>query len=55
MTHIITSLCLTDNACMAAVCPVECIKPGDPADQLAAYKAEVPFDIFAQYISTGRQ
>jgi ferredoxin len=54
MAHIITSLCLTDNACMA-VCPVECIKPGDPADQLAAYKDEVPLDIFAQYISTGRQ
>jgi hypothetical protein len=46
MIHIITSLCLPDNALMA-VCPVECINPGDPADQLAAYQAEVPFDIFA--------
>jgi len=54
MTHIITSLCVTDNACMA-VCPVECINPGNPADQLAAYIDEVPLDIFAQYISTGCQ
>ena len=54
MTHKITSSCLHDNGCMS-VCPVECINPGNPADQLAAYKAEVPFDIFAQYISTGRQ
>ena len=32
MTHIITSLCLRDNGCMS-VCPVDCITPGDPADQ----------------------
>lgn len=32
MTHVITSLCLRDNACMD-VCPVECINPGDPVDQ----------------------
>jgi ferredoxin len=32
MTHVITSLCLRDNGCME-VCPVECINPGDPADQ----------------------
>jgi ferredoxin len=29
MTHIITSLCLRDGACME-VCPVECIVPGKP-------------------------
>ncbi len=29
MTHIITSLCLRDGACME-VCPVECIIPGQP-------------------------
>jgi hypothetical protein len=46
MTHIITSLCVRDNAWMA-VCPVECINPGNPADQLAAYKNEMPFHIFA--------
>ncbi|MCZ2126598.1 MAG: ferredoxin family protein [Anaerolineales bacterium] len=31
MTHIITSLCLRDRACIE-VCPVECILPGNPAD-----------------------
>jgi len=36
MTHIITSLCVTDNGCMA-VCPVECINPGDPPDQFPTY------------------
>ena len=46
MTHIITSLCLRDNACMS-VCPVECINPGNPADKLAAYQDEMPLDIFA--------
>jgi hypothetical protein len=46
MTHIITSLCVRDNACMA-VFPVECINPSNPADQLAAYKDEMPLDIFA--------
>ena len=29
MTHIITSLCLRDGACVE-VCPVECIVPGIP-------------------------
>ena len=29
MTHIITSLCLRDGACVD-VCPVECIIPGQP-------------------------
>jgi NAD-dependent dihydropyrimidine dehydrogenase PreA subunit len=29
MTHIITSLCLRDGACVE-VCPVECIIPGQP-------------------------
>jgi ferredoxin len=32
MTHIITSLCLRDGACIT-VCPVECIIPGKPADE----------------------
>jgi len=36
MTHIITSLCLRDNACMA-VCPVECINPGEPEGQYPTY------------------
>jgi ferredoxin len=31
MTHIITSLCLRDGACVE-VCPVNCIVPGHPAD-----------------------
>ena len=32
MTHIITSLCLRDSACID-VCPVECIIPGKPEEQ----------------------
>lgn len=32
MTHVISSLCLRDNGCMA-VCPVKCIHPGEPASQ----------------------
>jgi ferredoxin len=32
MSHVITSLCLRDNGCID-VCPVECINPGEPADQ----------------------
>ncbi|MFQ3647140.1 MAG: ferredoxin family protein [Anaerolineae bacterium] len=36
MTHIITSLCLRDGACME-VCPVECIVPGKPEDQWPWY------------------
>jgi ferredoxin len=30
MTHVITSLCLRDDAC-SDVCPVACIQPGTPA------------------------
>ena len=36
MTHIITSLCLRDGACVEA-CPVECIVPGKPEDQWPWY------------------
>ena len=36
MTHIITSLCVRDNACMA-VCPVECINPGEPEHNHPTY------------------
>ena len=36
MTHIITSLCLTDNGCID-VCPVECINPGSSAEQWPTY------------------
>ena len=32
MTHIVTSLCLRDTACIE-VCPVECMVPGQPSDQ----------------------
>ena len=32
MTHIITSLCLRDGACVE-VCPVECIVPGKPESE----------------------
>lgn len=32
MTHIITSLCLRDAACIT-VCPVECIVPGKPESE----------------------
>ena len=32
MTHVITSLCLRDGACVE-VCPVDCIVPGDPLDE----------------------
>jgi ferredoxin len=32
MTHIITSLCLRDGACVD-VCPVECIVPGQPESE----------------------
>jgi ferredoxin len=32
MTHIITSLCLRDAACIP-VCPVECIVPGKPESE----------------------
>ena len=46
LTHITTSLCVRDNACIS-VCPVECINPGNPAEQLAAYKDEMPLDPFA--------
>jgi len=46
MTYIIPSLCVRDNTCMA-ICPMESINPGNPADQLAAYKNEMPLDIYA--------
>lgn len=36
MSHIITSLCLRDNGCVD-VCPVECISPGEPANQFPTY------------------
>ncbi len=36
MTHIITSLCLRDSACVE-VCPVECIIGGQPIDQWPWY------------------
>jgi ferredoxin len=36
MTHIITSLCLRDGACVQ-VCPVECIIPGQPAAEWPWY------------------
>ncbi len=36
MTHIITSLCLRDGACVE-VCPVECIIPGQPEDEWPWY------------------
>lgn len=36
MTHIITSLCLRDGACVT-VCPVECIIPGLPQQEWPWY------------------
>jgi len=36
MTHIITSLCLRDGACVD-VCPVECIVPGQPENEWPWY------------------
>lgn len=36
MTHIITSLCLRDSACVD-VCPVECIIGGQPQEQWPWY------------------
>ncbi len=36
MTHVITSLCIRDGACME-VCPVECIVPGFPEDEWPLY------------------
>lgn len=36
MTHIITSLCLRDSACVE-VCPVECIVPGIPQEEWPWY------------------
>jgi NAD-dependent dihydropyrimidine dehydrogenase PreA subunit len=36
MTHVITSLCLRDNAC-DRVCPVECIQAGTPVDRWPTY------------------
>lgn len=36
MTHIITSLCLRDGACVE-VCPVECITAGKPEEEWPWY------------------
>lgn len=36
MTHIITSLCLRDGACVD-VCPVDCIVPGFPENEWPWY------------------
>ncbi len=36
MTHVITSLCLRDGACVE-VCPVECIVPGKPENEWPWY------------------
>ena len=36
MTHVITSICIRDGACME-VCPVECIVPGFPEDEWPLY------------------
>ena len=36
MTHIITSLCVREGACVE-VCPVECIVPGQPEDEWPWY------------------
>lgn len=36
MTHVITSLCLRDNGC-EQVCPVECISPGESAEEWPTY------------------
>jgi ferredoxin len=36
MTHIITGLCLRAGRCVE-VCPVDCIHPGEPADQWPWY------------------
>lgn len=36
MTHIITSLCLRDGACVE-VCPVDCIVPGFPVNEWPWY------------------
>jgi ferredoxin len=36
MTHVITSLCLRDGACVE-VCPVECILPGLPENEWPWY------------------
>ncbi len=36
MTHVITSICIRDGACVE-VCPVECIVPGFPEDEWPLY------------------
>jgi ferredoxin len=36
MAHVITQLCLRDNGCLD-VCPVECIKAGEPVEQWPTY------------------
>ena len=41
MTHIITSLCLRDGACVE-VCPVECIIAGKPEERMALVLSLTP-------------
>ncbi len=36
MPHVITALCLRDGSC-SAVCPVDCIVPGNPVDEYPTY------------------
>jgi len=36
MPRVITNLCLRDGSCVE-VCPVDCIKPGTPADKYPTY------------------
>ena len=36
MTHVITSFCMYDGACVE-VCPTECIVPGKPTDEWPTY------------------
>ena len=36
MPRVITSLCLRDSSCVD-VCPVDCIKPGNPQDKYPTY------------------
>ncbi len=36
MTHIITGLCMRHGGCVA-VCPVDCIAPGNPVEELPYY------------------
>ena len=36
MPHVITALCLRDGSC-SAVCPVDCIVPGNPIEKYPTY------------------